>query len=88
MNWQPGNSRRGLTIVRGDLRGFPGRVDLCGVVTNQCFSIKIEAGAVDLPAGAKRKFYDWDDIEKQVIASIESGEAKPPHTMAPGDGFM
>jgi hypothetical protein len=43
---------------------------------------KIEARAVELPVGAKRKFYNWDDIEKQVIASIESGDAKPPHTMA------
>lgn len=43
---------------------------------------KIEAGVINLPAGTKRKFYDWDGIEKQVIASIESGEAKPPHTMA------
>ncbi|MDW5442356.1 hypothetical protein [Polaromonas sp. SM01] len=43
---------------------------------------KIQAGTVSLPAGVRRKFYDWDDIEKQVIAAIESGDAKPPHTLA------
>ena len=43
---------------------------------------KIEGKTSELPVGNKRKFYDWDEIEKRVIASIESGDAKPPHTMA------
>lgn len=43
---------------------------------------KIRAGKVALPAGTKRKFYDWDSIETTVISAIEAGEAKPPHQMA------
>lgn len=43
---------------------------------------KIQAGKVNLPAGPKRKFYDWDSIEASVISAIDSGQAKPPHQMA------
>lgn len=44
--------------------------------------LKVEARTVQFPDPEKRVLYDWDAIEKQVLASIETVKAEVPWVTA------
>ena len=49
--------------------------------------LKVEGRNVKFPDSEKRIFYDWDAIEKQVLASIDAGTAEVPWVMAKSMGL-
>lgn len=49
--------------------------------------LKLEGRTVRLPELQKRVYYDWDAIEKQVLASIDAGTAEVPWVMARAMGL-
>jgi transcriptional regulator with XRE-family HTH domain len=49
--------------------------------------VKVEGRNVKLPDSEKRIYYDWDAIEKQVLASIDAGTAEVPWVMARSMGL-
>jgi hypothetical protein len=44
--------------------------------------ITLDENPIDLPQTKQRKRYDWDSIEKEVVAALSSGEAMTPYAMA------
>ncbi|MDO8773126.1 MAG: TniQ family protein [Burkholderiaceae bacterium] len=44
--------------------------------------LKVEGRSMQLPSSNRRVYYDWDAIEKQVLASIDAGTAEVPWVMA------
>ena len=62
-------------------------VSLAGLVCRDLWEttatgLKVEERSVKLPDSEKRIFYEWDAIEKQVVASIDARTAEAPWVMA------